>query len=148
MCVCPDQQYIKKGILMAQSKKLFGGHTLYKDRHNISYMYIYVLHILWSVGHLKTLANCWRGGGQPHPQPNHPCVSLPFPVAGHKRWVLFPPHAAREVIKPRMPGGDREAIAWFHFVYPRMLQDTWKGPRPVEILQSPGACAWFAVTGK
>lgn len=82
MCVCPDQQYIKKGILMAQSKKLFGGHTLYKDRHNISYMYIYVLHILWSVGHLKTLANCWRGGVSLIHSPTIPAFHFPSQSPG------------------------------------------------------------------
>jgi len=69
-------------------------------------------------------------------------------VHGHKRWVLFPPQTPRDLIKPRMPSGDREAIHWFHRVYPRMLEAGWQGPKPVEVLQSPvGRCSMCRRTG-
>ena len=67
-----------------------------------------------------------------------PLHALHIAVRGHKRWVLFPPETPKELIKPKFPGGDREAITWFHLLYPKILSDSWQGPRPLEILQSPG----------
>mmetsp|Transcript_134424 Transcript_134424/g.233260 ORF Transcript_134424/g.233260 Transcript_134424/m.233260 type:complete len:450 (-) Transcript_134424:220-1569(-) len=59
-------------------------------------------------------------------------------VSGYKRWVLFPPDAPVALIKPKPKDGDREAITWFHRVYPKMLEKDWQGPTPIEVIQGPG----------
>lgn len=70
--------------------------------------------------------------------PAHSAASVPnVPVAGHKRWALFPPGAPKELLKP--PGVEREAASWFACVYPRTQQPGWPAEwKPVDVVQEPG----------
>lgn len=60
-------------------------------------------------------------------------------IRGHKRWVLIPPGAPKELVKVSKAEGGRhtsEAITWFCTVYLRTKQDDWpKEYKPVIILQ-------------
>ena len=63
-------------------------------------------------------------------------------ISGHKRWVMFPTHVPRDVVKlTSTEGGNQkgEAITWFNKMYPKIKDPSW--PReyaPLELLQSPG----------
>eukprot|EP00775_Hariotina_reticulata_P005065 gene5065-5306_t len=57
-------------------------------------------------------------------------------LAGHKRWVLFPPGTPRELVLPK--GVEREAVSWFSKVYPATQQPSWPAAKPITIIQSPG----------
>ncbi|KAF5828704.1 hypothetical protein DUNSADRAFT_17204 [Dunaliella salina] len=59
-------------------------------------------------------------------------------VHGHKRWALFPPGTPKELLLPREPGIEREAVSWFGKVYPRTLAPEWPAARPMDIIQGPG----------
>jgi histone arginine demethylase JMJD6 len=56
---------------------------------------------------------------------------------GHKRWVLFPPSIAKEVVAPRK-GHDRGGISWFMHMYQQTKKPDWKGGKPIEFIQQPG----------
>ena len=60
-------------------------------------------------------------------------------ISGRKRWVLFPPGTPVEMIKPSIPGVDKEAASWFAHVYPRTQRADWPANlRPLECVQQPG----------
>ncbi|XP_063685447.1 bifunctional arginine demethylase and lysyl-hydroxylase JMJD6-like [Bolinopsis microptera] len=58
-------------------------------------------------------------------------------VSGYKRWILFPTHTARWLLKQKLP--DSEAITWFKFVHPQTDDPNWpEDCKPIECLQGPG----------
>ena len=49
-------------------------------------------------------------------------------ISGHKRWVMFPTHVPREVVKlTSIEGGNQkgEAITWFNTLYPKIKDPSW-----------------------
>ncbi|KAF9968611.1 hypothetical protein BGZ73_009195, partial [Actinomortierella ambigua] len=62
-------------------------------------------------------------------------------TTGHKRWCLFPPGIPRELYDPPMKPFDREAVSWFHHVYPRFAANDFalaKQYGMIEVIQKPG----------
>uniref|UniRef100_A0A8R1DZ87 JmjC domain-containing protein n=1 Tax=Caenorhabditis japonica TaxID=281687 RepID=A0A8R1DZ87_CAEJA len=63
-------------------------------------------------------------------------------IKGHKRWVLLPPNAPRELVKPMAHEKGKhpdEAITWFQTVYKRVRSPGWsKEFAPIECRQGPG----------
>ncbi|KAG0205557.1 hypothetical protein BGX28_002809 [Mortierella sp. GBA30] len=62
-------------------------------------------------------------------------------TSGHKRWCLFPPGIPRDVYDPPMKPYDREAVSWFHHVYPRFAAndfDLGKKYGMIQVIQRPG----------
>ena len=61
-------------------------------------------------------------------------------LAGHKCWACFPPSTPKDVVQPL--GGDhkggREAIAWFAYVYPTLVNADDPSHRPFTVIQCPG----------
>jgi len=39
------------------------------------------------------------------------------------------------MVAPREPGLERESVSWFSKLYPRTQHPSWRGPRPVDIIQ-------------
>ena len=65
-------------------------------------------------------------------------------IYGRKRWVLFPPDVAREVVKPkayvrRDKGEDDEVVDYFTLILPRIkAAHPALVPRMIEFVQRPG----------
>ena len=59
-------------------------------------------------------------------------------LAGSKLWALFPPGTPKEVVQPPKHEGGREAIAWFTFVYPTLVNAEDPSHRPIVGIQHPG----------
>ncbi|KAF9158844.1 hypothetical protein DFQ26_007176 [Actinomortierella ambigua] len=62
-------------------------------------------------------------------------------TTGHKRWCLFPPGIPRDVYDPPMKPFDREAVSWYHHVYPRFAANDFalaKQYGMIEVIQKPG----------
>ncbi|KAL5266682.1 hypothetical protein ACHWQZ_G003901 [Mnemiopsis leidyi] len=58
-------------------------------------------------------------------------------VSGYKRWILFPTHTPRWLLKQKLP--DSEAVTWFKFVHPQTDDKNWPDDcKPIECLQGPG----------
>lgn len=70
---------------------------------------------------------------------------------GHKRWALFPPDTPKELLLPKEPKVEREAVSWFSTIYPRTQQPGWPAAKPLDIIQRPGEAVfvphgwWHAV---
>ncbi|KAJ8323010.1 hypothetical protein QVD99_007321 [Batrachochytrium dendrobatidis] len=67
-------------------------------------------------------------------------------LQGHKRWVLFPPGAPKDIIEPKSLQ-DHEAVTWFTHVYPKLSDQHPNSPTGktyaqvfgmIDILQGPG----------
>jgi histone arginine demethylase JMJD6 len=48
------------------------------------------------------------------------------------------PTVRRQLLLPREPKVEREAVAWFSHVYPRTQQPDWPAAKPINIIQRPG----------
>ncbi|KAF9278507.1 jumonji domain-containing protein 6 [Mortierella alpina] len=62
-------------------------------------------------------------------------------TAGHKRWCLFPPGIPKNVYDPPMKPFDREAVSWFHHVYPRFAANDFELGKKygmIQVIQRPG----------
>ncbi|KAF9439326.1 hypothetical protein BGZ76_003856 [Entomortierella beljakovae] len=62
-------------------------------------------------------------------------------TTGHKRWCLFPPGIPRDVFDPPMKPFDREAVSWFHHVYPRFAENDFELGKKygmIQVIQGPG----------
>ncbi|KAF9202068.1 hypothetical protein BGZ49_007752 [Haplosporangium sp. Z 27] len=62
-------------------------------------------------------------------------------TTGHKRWCLFPPGIPREIYDPPMKPFDREAVSWFHHVYPRFAENDFELGKKygmIQVIQGPG----------
>ncbi|CCD70226.1 Bifunctional arginine demethylase and lysyl-hydroxylase psr-1 [Caenorhabditis elegans] len=63
-------------------------------------------------------------------------------LQGHKRWVLIPPIAPRDLVKPMAHEKGKhpdEGITWFQTVYKRVRSPSWpKEYAPIECRQGPG----------
>ncbi|CAI2351383.1 unnamed protein product [Caenorhabditis sp. 36 PRJEB53466] len=63
-------------------------------------------------------------------------------LRGHKRWVLIPPSAPRELVKPMAHEKGKhpdEGVTWFQTVYKRVRSPAWpKEYAPIECRQGPG----------
>ncbi|KAF9956058.1 hypothetical protein BGZ70_010042 [Mortierella alpina] len=62
-------------------------------------------------------------------------------TAGHKRWCLFPPGIPKSVYDPPMKPFDREAVSWFHHVYPRFAANDFELGKKygmIQVIQRPG----------
>ncbi|KAG0329198.1 jumonji domain-containing protein 6 [Dissophora globulifera] len=62
-------------------------------------------------------------------------------TTGHKRWCLFPPGIPKNVYDPPMKPFDREAVSWFHHVYPRFAENDFELGKKygmVQVIQGPG----------
>ncbi|EGT43438.1 hypothetical protein CAEBREN_18028 [Caenorhabditis brenneri] len=61
---------------------------------------------------------------------------------GYKRWVLIPPNAPRDIVKPMAHEKGKhpdEGVTWFHTVYKRVRSPAWpKEYAPIECRQGPG----------
>lgn len=58
-------------------------------------------------------------------------------ISGYKRWILFPTHTPRYLLKQKLP--DSEAITWFKHLLPQVKDPNWpKDCAPMEVLQGPG----------
>lgn len=51
----------------------------------------------------------------------------------HRPW-----HLPLQLVLPREPGLEREAVAWFTHVFPRTQRPDWAAARPLTIIQAPG----------
>ncbi|KAI9285280.1 hypothetical protein BC943DRAFT_360382 [Umbelopsis sp. AD052] len=75
-------------------------------------------------------------------------------LKGHKRWAMFPPGTAKEIVDPPMKPYDHEAVSWFATVFPKFTKrDDPTDPRSlgeklgmVQVLQRPGETI-FVPTG-
>ncbi|KAK3839745.1 MAG: hypothetical protein J3R72DRAFT_347126, partial [Linnemannia gamsii] len=62
-------------------------------------------------------------------------------TTGHKRWCLFPPGIPKSLYDPVMKPFDREAVSWFHHVYPRFAANDFELGKKygmIEVIQGPG----------
>ncbi|KAG0355502.1 hypothetical protein BG005_005558 [Podila minutissima] len=62
-------------------------------------------------------------------------------TSGHKRWCLFPPGIPKDIYDPSMKPFDREAVSWFHHVYPRFAANDFELGKKygmIEVIQKPG----------
>ncbi|KAF9387443.1 hypothetical protein CPC16_007027 [Podila verticillata] len=62
-------------------------------------------------------------------------------TSGHKRWCLFPPGIPKDIYDPPMKPFDREAVSWFHHVYPRFAANDFELGKKygmTEVIQKPG----------
>ncbi|KAI1316920.1 jumonji domain-containing protein 6 [Mortierella claussenii] len=62
-------------------------------------------------------------------------------TTGHKRWCLFPPGTPKSVYDPPMKPYDREAVSWFHHVYPRFAENDFELGKKygmIQVIQGPG----------
>lgn len=62
-------------------------------------------------------------------------------TTGHKRWCLFPPGIPKSVYDPPMKPFDREAVSWFHHVYPRFAENDFELGKKygmIQVIQKPG----------
>ncbi|CAI5449337.1 unnamed protein product [Caenorhabditis angaria] len=63
-------------------------------------------------------------------------------IQGHKRWVLIPPNAPRDIVKPLSHEKGKhpsEGITWFNTVYKRVRSPGWPQEyAPIECIQGPG----------
>ncbi|CAD6198972.1 unnamed protein product [Caenorhabditis auriculariae] len=63
-------------------------------------------------------------------------------IRGHKRWVLIPPNAPRDLVKPLAHEKGKhpsEAVTWFSTVYNRVRSPIWPKEYPIiECRQNPG----------
>ncbi|CAB3406088.1 unnamed protein product [Caenorhabditis bovis] len=63
-------------------------------------------------------------------------------IRGHKRWVLIPPNAPKELVKPMSHEKGKhgsEGITWFQTVYKRVRSPAWPKEYPIiECRQGPG----------
>ncbi|KAF9952493.1 jumonji domain-containing protein 6 [Mortierella alpina] len=62
-------------------------------------------------------------------------------TAGHKRWCLFPPGIPKNIYDPPMKPFDREAVSWFHHVYPRFAANDFELGKKygmIQVIQRPG----------
>ncbi|KAH7049908.1 hypothetical protein BKA57DRAFT_375014, partial [Linnemannia elongata] len=62
-------------------------------------------------------------------------------TTGHKRWCMFPPGIPKNLYDPVMKPFDREAVSWFHHVYPRFAANDYELAKQygmIEVIQGPG----------
>ncbi|KAF9141212.1 jumonji domain-containing protein 6 [Mortierella sp. GBA39] len=62
-------------------------------------------------------------------------------TTGHKRWCMFPPGIPKSLYDPVMKPFDREAVSWFHHVYPRFAANDFELAKQygmIEVIQGPG----------
>ncbi|KAF9897681.1 jumonji domain-containing protein 6, partial [Lobosporangium transversale] len=62
-------------------------------------------------------------------------------TTGHKRWCLFPPGIPKAIYDPPMKPFDREAVSWFHHVYPRFAANDFELGKKygmIQVIQRPG----------
>lgn len=49
--------------------------------------------------------------------------------------ALFPPGTDKATLQPKGLGLEREAVNWFHHVYPRTQEPDWPTARPIDVIQ-------------